>query len=407
MFITRVELENIKSYRSASIELRRGTTAIRGQNGAGKTTLVEAIGFALFDYLPYSQAQFVREGERSGQVTVTFKSGVDDEEYAVVRRCGMSASWFVYDPRIDKRLVEQKADVIDWLREHLPLQGDMELSAFFSDALGVQQGTFTSDFLAQPAVRKRKFDALLQIEDYRKAFEKLLETRNLLQQLVHEADLRVKALESETAHVAVWRAELVAQHAEYDAGSERFGAIEEERDRAENQRSTLVRLKEEVDRLAAERLLAENKLHLAVQTLDQAQRDLDEAQEAQRILEETASAHQLHLHAQAELQTAYEQQRAQQVLRDRQAAQQQERAKAQVTAEHAESQLAQAEEARRTITTLAPLVEQQTRLEQQVSAGAAADHAAARGRAGATALEGRLQAPCGGSEKPGAAHCRD
>src|SRR5579885_1742270 len=70
MLITKVELENIKSYRRASIELRHGTTAIRGQNGAGKTTLVEAIGFALFDHLPYSQAQFVREGERSGTITV-------------------------------------------------------------------------------------------------------------------------------------------------------------------------------------------------------------------------------------------------------------------------------------------------------------------------------------------------
>ena len=54
-------------------------------------------------------------------------------------------------------------------------------------------------------------------------------------------------------------------------------------------------------------------------------------------------------------------------MRDRQAAQQQERATAQTTAEHAETQLAQAEEARRTLATLAPRVEQQTLLEQQMS----------------------------------------
>src|SRR5215469_3095379 len=109
MFITRVELENIKSYRRAAIDLRPGTTAIRGANGAGKTTLVEAIGFALFDYLPYSHAQFVREGERSGQVTVWF-TGVDDRPYEVVRRCGSPSAWYIYDREIDKRLVEQKAD---------------------------------------------------------------------------------------------------------------------------------------------------------------------------------------------------------------------------------------------------------------------------------------------------------
>ena len=91
MLITRVELLNIKSYRHASVELRPGTTAIRGHNGAGKSTLVEAIGWALFDALPYSQAQFVREGEKWGQVTVTFRSAEDDREYQVVRKAGAGA----------------------------------------------------------------------------------------------------------------------------------------------------------------------------------------------------------------------------------------------------------------------------------------------------------------------------
>ena len=48
MLITRIELENIKSYRQINLDFRRGTTAIGGANGAGKTTIVEAIGFALF-----------------------------------------------------------------------------------------------------------------------------------------------------------------------------------------------------------------------------------------------------------------------------------------------------------------------------------------------------------------------
>ncbi len=98
MRITRVELENIKSYRRASIPLGAGTIAIRGHNGAGKSTLVEAIGFALFDALGYSQEQFVREGERYGAVTISFLSALDGREYQVVRRCGTAAAWYVYDP---------------------------------------------------------------------------------------------------------------------------------------------------------------------------------------------------------------------------------------------------------------------------------------------------------------------
>ena len=96
MLITRVELENIKSYRQLAVDFRRGTTAIGGANGAGKTTLVEAIGFALFDSLPYNQGQFVREGEKFGHVVVQL-IGNDDRPYTVERRCGAGSRWSVYD----------------------------------------------------------------------------------------------------------------------------------------------------------------------------------------------------------------------------------------------------------------------------------------------------------------------
>ena len=92
--ITSIALENIKSYQKIEVPLTLGTTAIRGHNGAGKSTLVEAIGFALFDSINYSQDQFVREGERYGVVTVSFISAEDDREYQAVRRCGSSPTWY-------------------------------------------------------------------------------------------------------------------------------------------------------------------------------------------------------------------------------------------------------------------------------------------------------------------------
>ena len=90
MLITRIELENIKSYRQIAVDFRRGTTAISGANGAGKTTLVEAIGYALFNYLPYNQNQFIREGEKYGRVVIHL-IGSDDRPYVVERRCGAGA----------------------------------------------------------------------------------------------------------------------------------------------------------------------------------------------------------------------------------------------------------------------------------------------------------------------------
>ena len=115
MLITRIELVNIKSYRAVSVDLMRGTTAISGSNGAGKTTLVEAIGYALFDYLPYNQAQFVREGEKNGKIIVHL-IGSDSRPYTVERRCGSGARWLVFDEEADSRL-EQRKDVVDKLHE--------------------------------------------------------------------------------------------------------------------------------------------------------------------------------------------------------------------------------------------------------------------------------------------------
>ena len=60
MLIHSLTLENVKSYTRETVEFSPGTNAIVGHNGSGKTTILEAIGFALFDHLPYSQVDFVR-----------------------------------------------------------------------------------------------------------------------------------------------------------------------------------------------------------------------------------------------------------------------------------------------------------------------------------------------------------
>src|SRR5262249_51027929 len=152
------------------------------------------------------------------------------------------------------------------------------------------------------------------------------------------AQLRVKALEQETAHVALWRAELAVQRAELDAGTEQIVAIEGERAQAAQRRDALLRLKTQIDQLAAERTQAENTWRVAAQALELARRDLEEAQEARRIVEERAADHQSCLSAQTALQTAYAQQGHQKGLLGQQAAHQQDRATALVRAQHAEDQ---------------------------------------------------------------------
>ena len=85
MKILRVYLEDIKNHEQAEFTFEPGTNAICGPNGAGKTSIIEAVSYALFDYLPYRKEDFVRRGAKQGKVWVTFQSAQDDRLYTVVR----------------------------------------------------------------------------------------------------------------------------------------------------------------------------------------------------------------------------------------------------------------------------------------------------------------------------------
>ena len=208
MLITRIELENIKSYRNISLDFRRGTTAINGANGAGKTTLVEAIGFTLFGYLSYNQEQFVREGEKSGKIIIHL-IGSDERPYTVERRCGSGARWLIYDEEADSRL-EQRADVLDKLHDLFGIERERALDSLFRDALGVPQGTFTAIFLEATSRRKQTFDGLLQIEDYKVAADNLLETQKYYREQIYAQQIEIQRLTLATQELDDWHEQLKA-----------------------------------------------------------------------------------------------------------------------------------------------------------------------------------------------------
>ncbi|WP_315875299.1 SMC family ATPase [Leptolyngbya sp. 7M] len=207
--IKRLELDNIKSHAASVFEFRPGTTAISGENGVGKTTIVEAIAWALFDVLDYKKDDFVRRGAKKGSVRVTFESGADERDYVVYRDTG--TGYYVYDPRLKMRLADKKEEVTRFLWQHLGLEPGTDLETLFKHAIGVPQGTFTAIFLATAAERKRTFDTLLKVEEYRRGAEELLKTQRFIENRISgmnvliaraEGELeRSNALEAERAEV--------------------------------------------------------------------------------------------------------------------------------------------------------------------------------------------------------------
>jgi exonuclease SbcC len=201
MHVTRVELENIKSYgegaRRGIFSFERGTTAIVGPNGAGKTTILEAVAWALFDVLDYSKDDFLRRGAKRGSARVTFQSDTDERLYTVYRDTG--TGYYVYDPELRVKLQQGKTDVRKWLDQHLGVEPGTDLKALFRSAIGVPQGLFTTDFLQTPADRKKSFDRLLKVEEYREGAERLRDTSSLIGERIAETRGRISGAEAQLA----------------------------------------------------------------------------------------------------------------------------------------------------------------------------------------------------------------
>jgi exonuclease SbcC len=195
MHITRVELENIKSYERGDFAFERGSTAIVGPNGAGKTTILEAVAWTLFDVLDYSKDDFLRRGSKRGWVRVTFQSDLDERQYTVYR--DTATGFYVYDPELKVKLQQGKADVRKFLEQHLGTEPGTDLKSLFRSAIGVPQGLFTTDFLRSPADRKAAFDRLLKVEEYRESADRLRDTLHLIDKRIAEAKVRISGAESQ------------------------------------------------------------------------------------------------------------------------------------------------------------------------------------------------------------------
>ncbi|MGA2199828.1 MAG: SMC family ATPase [Nitrososphaerales archaeon] len=89
MIIKNLRLQNIRSYKDATVDLPPGRTLFEGDIGSGKSTLLMAIEFALFGLGSERGASLLRSGEQKGTVSLVFK--VEGKEYSVERNLARKA----------------------------------------------------------------------------------------------------------------------------------------------------------------------------------------------------------------------------------------------------------------------------------------------------------------------------
>ena len=294
MHVTRVELENIKSYAVGvrPFEFERGTTAIVGPNGAGKTTILEAIAWTLFDVLDYSKDDFLRRGAKKGSVRVTFQSDADERRYLIYRDTG--SGYWVYDVELKMKLASGKADVRKWLDQHLGVEPGTDLRALFRSAIGVPQGLFTTDFLQTSTDRKKSFDRLLKVEEYRESSDRLRDTVNLIDRRTTETRVRIGTAEGQLARYEVAAEEQKAARARVEDLTESLAAFRRETEGRERAVAAL----DEAERRVTESRAVADRLEVEKDSAARRLRDLQgglasarRAAERQRATAEDSRAH--------------------------------------------------------------------------------------------------------------------
>jgi exonuclease SbcC len=390
VLITRIELQNIKSYLDDSITFAAGANAICGENGAGKSTLLEAIGFTLFDYLPYTHADFVRQGEKAATIAVSFLSNQDGREYQVVRRCGGSSDYYVYDAELDAKLVAGKADVLDWLKEHLGVEPSADLPALFRDAVGVPQGLLTAPFLQTTAQRKPLFDRLLRVDEYEQAWKTLRETQRYLEDRLAGHRESIAGLESQVQRLPGLQQRAAALRGELAGIEDRLVELGAELGEATARREALEATKEKLDGLRQRVEMLTARLEGVLEQLAAAETAVAQAEAAQSVVEASRPGYDAYQAAQLAL-AGLEAERAQRdSLKDERVSQEQLLALSRAGVKRLEADLEEVEGAEALMQALQPQVERQMELETALKAAQAQVRRLEVAEAQVTERSGRL-----------------
>ena len=373
MRITEVALTDIKSYKERTVvPIEGGVTAILGENGAGKSTIQEAIGFALFNSLPFDNKDFVREGASSGTVEVTFEQDTADgtQRFRVTRSAGRS-NYAVYrydfeaDEWIDQE-IDSVSELLRWLCARFDVADRNELQSLWKSCIGVPQTRFLSDFAQTTANRTQTFDALLDLDAYEESWNVLKDVPDVIER--QQRDLRgdintltgaVQDLPDERSKAESLSSQVNDLQSEIDRKTSELSTKRDEYDGLAETQGEIEQLQQDLDSL-------NQKIEATGRELETAKRELKDAEEAQQKCEENREEYEQYKQARERQEELEEREVERDELKEQKAAQDQEITKIEFEVEQLEEDLEELEEARETLESHEEEKERYEELEERI-----------------------------------------
>ena len=213
MFLKKLELKNIRSYRELVIDFKRGITLLAGDIGSGKTTILLSIEFALLGlHSDITGSVLLRHGEQKGEVKLTFE--VEGQEYLVCRNLSRASTGIKQEAgyiqtskgRLDLTARELKAKIIEVLGYPLEI-AEKNKDVIYRYTVYTPQEEMKSILFERPEERIEKIRKIFNIDKYKtikenavKILRDIKNENKLLQvKLDEEKEIKIKLEEYKTS----------------------------------------------------------------------------------------------------------------------------------------------------------------------------------------------------------------
>lgn len=286
MIISKLILENIKSYKYQEIDFDSGINCVLGLNGSGKTTIIESIGLALFNYKKASNfSSMLRYNETKGLIELTFTAN-DNRNYKIVRQIRKTSSTAkIIDIENKTELYNTIDDVYGFVQKILNINKSREFSKLFEQVVAVPQGQYVNAFLETPAKRKENFDRLFGLHIYKNIADKIkVINDNIKNDKISKVNEEIKFIEGNTINYSRDKKNLDELNKELEALSLRISKLNEEKLNYYNKKIELEKLKEQIELINQDLKIKQTNLDNYLKEKSRLNTQLEQAQKAEQIV---------------------------------------------------------------------------------------------------------------------------